>query len=104
VFHLVDHSYAHLVDALPRGRVVVTCHDTDAFRPLVNDGASESRLPRWLVRRVLEGCNGPTSWPCGVRPPADLVHWALVSQERTEVAIYGVFSKRYRLAPTNEES
>ena len=51
VFHLVDHSYAHLVSALPRGRVVVTCHDTDAFRGLLGDSVSESRLPRRLARR-----------------------------------------------------
>lgn len=27
IFHIVDHSYAHLTRLLPRGRVVVTCHD-----------------------------------------------------------------------------
>lgn len=91
VFHLVDHSYAHLVDALPRGRVVVTCHDTDAFRPLVNDGASESRLPRWLVRRVLEGLRRADIVACGSETTRrDLVTLGLVSQERTEVVHYGV--------------
>jgi glycosyltransferase involved in cell wall biosynthesis len=91
VFHLVDHSYAHLVDALPRGRVVVTCHDTDAFRPLIGDGASESRLPRWLVRRVLEGLRLADIVACGSETTRrDLVTLGLVSQERTEVVLYGV--------------
>src|SRR5206468_10909928 len=35
VFHIVDHSYAHLVHALPADRTVVTCHDLDAFRSVV---------------------------------------------------------------------
>jgi len=91
VFHLVDHSYAHLVASLPRGRVVVTCHDTDAFRPLIGDGASGSRLPRWLVRRVLEGLRRADIVACGSETTRrDLVALGLVSQERTEVVHYGV--------------
>src|SRR5690242_20014666 len=35
VFHVVDHSYAHLVHHLPARRVVVTCHDLDAFRSVL---------------------------------------------------------------------
>jgi glycosyltransferase involved in cell wall biosynthesis len=27
LFHVIDHSHAHLIDALPVGRTVVTCHD-----------------------------------------------------------------------------
>src|SRR5437016_11815812 len=30
LFHIVDHSYAHLVHELPAQRTVVTCHDLDA--------------------------------------------------------------------------
>jgi glycosyltransferase involved in cell wall biosynthesis len=55
VYHLVDHSYAHLVDSLPRDRTVVTCHDVDAFRNLLDGHNGESQLPRWLSRRVLAG-------------------------------------------------
>ncbi len=38
LFHIVDHSYAHLVHRLPPQRTVVTCHDTDAFRCLLEPG------------------------------------------------------------------
>ena len=31
LFHIIDHSYAHLVHALPRERTIVTCHDIDTF-------------------------------------------------------------------------
>src|SRR5262249_58441189 len=56
LFHLVDHSYAQLVLALPPGRVVVTCHDLDAFRCLLEPGR-EPR-PAWfraMARRTLGG-------------------------------------------------
>jgi glycosyltransferase involved in cell wall biosynthesis len=32
IFHFVDHSYGHLVSAVAPGRTVVTCHDLDTFR------------------------------------------------------------------------
>jgi glycosyltransferase involved in cell wall biosynthesis len=55
-FHVVDHSYAQLVHALPPGRAGVFCHDLDAFRCLL-DPRRDPR-PRWfrlLARRVLAG-------------------------------------------------
>lgn len=56
LFHLVDHSYAQLVHILPPGRSIVTCHDLDTFRCLLEPDL-ESR-PRWfraLARRTLAG-------------------------------------------------
>jgi glycosyltransferase involved in cell wall biosynthesis len=56
LFHVCDHTYAHLVHSLPPGRAGVYCHDLDAFRCLL-----EPRLeprPRWfraLARRILAG-------------------------------------------------
>src|ERR1700751_6083303 len=45
VFHIVDHSYAHLVQELAGARTVVTCHDLDAFRSLLASGAERRSLP-----------------------------------------------------------
>jgi glycosyltransferase involved in cell wall biosynthesis len=56
LFHIVDHSYAHLVGTLPRGRAVVTCHDLDAFRCLLEP--EQEPRPSWfraLARRTLRG-------------------------------------------------
>ena len=56
LFHVVDHSYAHLVGALPKGRAVVTCHDLDAFRCLLEP--EQEPRPSWfraLARRTLRG-------------------------------------------------
>ncbi|MBA3296834.1 MAG: glycosyltransferase family 4 protein [Acidobacteria bacterium] len=55
VYHIVDHSYAHLASELPTGRVVVTCHDTDAFRTILSPSLRDSNLPRILVHRILTG-------------------------------------------------
>lgn len=46
VNHIIDHSYAHLLDALDASRTVVTCHDL-APRAL-NEGRG---LGRWLWER-----------------------------------------------------
>src|SRR5437867_4328058 len=35
LYHVVDHSYSHLLHNLPSRRAIVTCHDLDAFRCLI---------------------------------------------------------------------
>jgi glycosyltransferase involved in cell wall biosynthesis len=45
-FHVVDHSYAHLVHVLPHARTGVFCHDLDAFRSLL-DPVRTQRSP-WV--------------------------------------------------------
>jgi glycosyltransferase involved in cell wall biosynthesis len=56
LFHLVDHSYSQLVPELPPGRTVVTCHDLDTFRCILQP--EEERRPFWfraMTRRILDG-------------------------------------------------
>lgn len=56
IFHVVDHSYAHVVHALPGGRTGVFCHDVDAFRCIfAPEEARESKLYRHFARRILSG-------------------------------------------------
>ncbi len=56
LFHVVDHSYAQLVHQLPAGRTVVTCHDLDTFRCLLEpESERRSRAFRLMTGRVLEG-------------------------------------------------
>lgn len=56
LFHVVDHSYAHLVHQLPPGRTIVTCHDLDAFRSLLDPGSAWRSMPRnALARHILAG-------------------------------------------------
>lgn len=56
VFHVVDHSYAALVHALPAQRTGVYCHDLDAFRSILD--RRDHKRPFWfraMSRRVLQG-------------------------------------------------
>lgn len=91
VYHVVDHSYAHLVAELPADRTVVTCHDTDAFRALVTSGRSESNLPRTLVRRVFTGLRRAAAVVCVSEVTRqELVALDLVPADRTLVVPNGV--------------
>lgn len=54
IFHVVDHSYAHLALDVPPERSVVTCHDLDAFRGVLPGGEAGPVL-RWMANRSLEG-------------------------------------------------
>lgn len=56
LFHLVDHSYSHLLLDLPGQRTVVTCHDLDTFRCLLDP--DQDPRPAWfqaMARRILKG-------------------------------------------------
>ncbi|MEQ1907203.1 MAG: glycosyltransferase family 1 protein [Vicinamibacterales bacterium] len=71
VFHVVDHSYAHLVHVLPAGRAIVTCHDVDAFMPLVDARVIPTRLPKTLTRFVLSGMAKSACVTCDSRATYD---------------------------------
>lgn len=56
LYHVVDHSYAQLVHALPARRTIVTCHDLDAFRSLLQP--ERDPRPLWfraMMKHVLGG-------------------------------------------------
>ena len=65
VYHVVDHTYAHLVHVLPAERTMVTCHDVDAFRSIF-EPAQERRSPpfRWMSRRILAGLRAAARVAC----------------------------------------
>jgi glycosyltransferase involved in cell wall biosynthesis len=92
VYHLIDHSYAQLVDALPAGRSVVTCHDLDTFRCLLRPDL-EPR-PRWfraLVRRTLRGLQAAAAVPCvSMATRSALLEHRLVPPDRLTVNYQGV--------------
>lgn len=56
VFHIIDHSYAHLALELPPERTVITCHDIDAFHSLLPEFSQSRSLPhRMIAKRLLSG-------------------------------------------------
>lgn len=92
IFHIVDHSYAHLAHELDGSRTVVTCHDLDAFRCLLASGAERRSLPlRMMARRTLAGMRKAARVCCDSVATRDaLVANALVSPGRLVVIPNGV--------------
>ena len=55
VFHIVDHSYAHLVRVLPADRTIVTCHDLDAVQAALPQNRKRLDPGRVLAAFILDG-------------------------------------------------
>ena len=92
LYHIVDHSYAHLVHELPSAATIVTCHDTDTFRCLVSPAEEpRSRLFRLMANRVLSGLRRAAAVVCGSEATAAaLVRHGLVPEERVRVVPNGI--------------
>jgi glycosyltransferase involved in cell wall biosynthesis len=92
LFHVVDHSYAHLVHALPGARTGVYCHDLDAFLPLVT--AEKESWPRWrrsLARVLLAGMRSAAVVFHSTRDVGRALEgYGLVPRSRLVRAPYGV--------------
>jgi glycosyltransferase involved in cell wall biosynthesis len=91
IFHIVDHSYAQLVHSLPADRTIVTCHDLDTFRSVL-DPAVERRSPLFkaMTRRILAGLRKAGHIACDSYATRDaLVAKAGVALERTSVVPNG---------------
>jgi glycosyltransferase involved in cell wall biosynthesis len=92
LFHLIDHSYGQLVHALPPERTVVTCHDIDTFRSVLN-GEKERRsfLFKGMTRRILSGLRKAARVTCDSFATRDeLLAHELVAPERAIVVPNGV--------------
>jgi glycosyltransferase involved in cell wall biosynthesis len=65
LFHVIDHSYSHLVHEIPAGRAIVTCHDLHTFRCLLDPSAEPRSWPfRAMVGRILGGMRRAAQISC----------------------------------------
>jgi len=91
LYHLVDHSYAQLVHVLPPDRTVITCHDLDTFRCLL-EPTREPR-PRWFrafVQRTLEGFRKVAAVVCNSQATRNaLLAYQLIEPSRLHVVYMG---------------
>jgi glycosyltransferase involved in cell wall biosynthesis len=96
LFHVVDHSYAHLVEWLPPRRSVVTCHDLDAFRGVLDPlGHPRPALLRALARRTWKGLGAAARVVCDSDAVRDeLLSHRLLSPDRVAVVPLGVHPSR----------
>jgi glycosyltransferase involved in cell wall biosynthesis len=87
LLHVIDQSYAHLVDHAAGRPVVVTCHDLDAFRSLV--GPERERRPWWFratMRRIMAGLGRAAHVICDTHAVRDqLLEHGLVASDRLSV-------------------
>jgi glycosyltransferase involved in cell wall biosynthesis len=94
LFHVVDHSYAQLVHYLPPERTIVTCHDLDTFRCLL-DPEREPR-PLWfraMTARILSGLKTAAFLITGSSVVRDeIIRHRLSPPERVKVIANGVHS------------
>lgn len=91
LFHIVDHSYAHLALSLPRQCVITTCHDVDTFRGFYGPGRIDTGLPRFLVNRLAEGLRASALVVCPSQCTAmEVVELGLAAPERVLVVPNGV--------------
>ena len=91
IFHVVDHSYAHLVHTLPADRTLVTCHDLDTFRSILEPGGDvRSFLFRAMTRRIFAGLCRAGHVACDTEATRDaLVSRGGVDVARTSVVLNG---------------
>ena len=91
IFHVVDHSYAQLVLELPPGQTLVTCHDLDTFRCLLEpDSEPRSVLFQAMVRRTLRGLRKAALVVCPSFATRDaLLTHTLVAEDRLRVVPNG---------------
>jgi glycosyltransferase involved in cell wall biosynthesis len=91
LFHIVDHSYAHLVHTLPAERTLVTCHDLDTFRSILEpEHEQRPALFRAMTRRILAGLCAAGHVACDSEATRDaLVATAGIDPGRTSVVLNG---------------
>ena len=91
VFHVIDHSYSHLVHELPAARTVVTCHDVDTFRCLLDAPERRGAIFRFMTRRILQGMQKAARVTCDTAATrSDLLANNLVPGGRLVVVPNGV--------------
>jgi glycosyltransferase involved in cell wall biosynthesis len=91
IFHVVDHSYAQLVHELPADRTVVTCHDIDTFRSVIEPGREPRNAAfRAMTRRILGGLRKAGHVVCDTEATREaLIHKAGFAEQKTSVVHNG---------------
>ena len=92
LFHIVDHSYSHLVPVAGPQRAVVTCHDLDTFRSIIEpDSETRSRFYTAMAGRILAGFRMAAAVACVSAATRDeVLRHRLAPAERLTVNPNGV--------------
>ena len=106
LFHIVDHSYSHLVNHLPEDRCVVTCHDLDTFRCILEPASEPRSWPfREMTKRILKGFRKAARVICVSDATRDeILRRGLVARERLSVVGNGVHPSFTVVADPNADA
>jgi glycosyltransferase involved in cell wall biosynthesis len=92
LYHIVDHSYAQLALELPPERTIISCHDIDTFRSLVQP-KEDPRGPVFnlMTRRIAAGLRRAARIVCiSQAAHDDLVRYELADPARLRVVPNGI--------------
>ncbi len=91
LFHIVDHSYSQLAHSLPAGRTIITCHDIDTFRSVLEpERDPRGLLFRAMTRRILSGFRRAAHVACDSGATlADLERYRVLPRDRMSVVPLG---------------
>lgn len=97
IFHITDHSYAHLVRQVAQARAIVTCHDLDAFRVVLEPSMTPypGRLIagplRMMAASGIRGLRSAAMVACDSGTTRDeLLRYRVVEAQRTITIPMGV--------------
>jgi glycosyltransferase involved in cell wall biosynthesis len=95
LYHVVDHSYAHLVHALAPRRTVITCHDLDAFQSVLEPARMRRSIGfRMMTRRILNGFRAAAKIGCDSEAThSEIVRQRLCRPDSSRVILIGVASE-----------
>ncbi len=92
LFHVIDHSYSQLLHSLPAERTIISCHDLDTFRCLLEPQKEpRSRMFRTMMQHVLNGFRKAAAVTCdSAAIRGELLAHDLIAPERVRVIPLGV--------------
>src|SRR5262245_5953262 len=92
LFHIVDHSYSQLVHKLPAERTIVTCHDLDAFRSVLEPTHERrSRAFCAMTKYTLRGFQRAARITCpSIATKNHILSHGLIQPDRISVVPNGV--------------
>jgi glycosyltransferase involved in cell wall biosynthesis len=91
LYHIIDHSYSQLALELPGSSTIITCHDLDAFRCLLEPTRTTSVARRAMSKRILAGFRSVTRVICvSAHTRQELLKYRLIPEERTIVIPNGI--------------
>ena len=92
IFHIIDHSYNQLIHVLDPSRVLVTCHDLDTFKCLLEPADNPAGHPfRLMTSRILSGFRKASRVACDSHATlSGVLHYGLLPESRMHLCRMGV--------------